>query len=288
MMTNFSGVRLAQQNGELPTTLAAGSAPGESGVSVLFLRFQGSAHLSATEEQHVVGFQMSQRARFDCRMAGRTLLHEMAAGGHAICPAGIDSSAETDASVDILLVAIQSSRLALAAAEEAALDARLNELLGGRDPVLFGFARALASESADGYPNGPLFWNGVADAFVRRLVSGHTSKTTCRARGVLSKEILQRIKEHVFAHLAEPIDVTKLAEIADRSPFHFSRVFARSVGATPHRYVVHLRLQRAIELVREGQTSLAEAAAATGFADQSHLSRWVRRVHGVSLSQIAG
>jgi AraC family transcriptional regulator len=51
--------------------------------------------------------------------------------------------------------------------------------------------------------------------------------------------------------------------------------------------VIHLRLQRAIDLVREGRTGLAEIAACTGFADQSHLSRWVRRVHGASLTQFA-
>jgi len=49
---------------------------------------------------------------------------------------------------------------------------------------------------------------------------------------------------------------------------------------------VHLRLQRATELVRHGRGSLAEIAARTGFADQSHLSRWVRRVHGVSPSDL--
>lgn len=32
---------------------------------------------------------------------------------------------------------------------------------------------------------------------------------------------------------------------------------------------------------------LAEIAAETGFADQSHLSRWVRRVHGVAPSELA-
>jgi transcriptional regulator GlxA family with amidase domain len=36
-------------------------------------------------------------------------------------------------------------------------------------------------------------------------------------------------------------------------------------------------LQRAIELIRDERIGLAEAAAQTGFADQSHLSRWVRR-----------
>jgi AraC family transcriptional regulator len=55
---------------------------------------------------------------------------------------------------------------------------------------------------------------------------------------------------------------------------------------TPYRYVVHLRLQRALELMRDGRHGPAEIAAATGFADQSHLSRWVRRVHGVSPTEL--
>jgi AraC family transcriptional regulator len=45
-------------------------------------------------------------------------------------------------------------------------------------------------------------------------------------------------------------------------------------------------LRRAVELVRDGRLGLAEIAACTGFADQSHLSRWVRRVYGVSLTQL--
>jgi AraC-like DNA-binding protein len=39
--------------------------------------------------------------------------------------------------------------------------------------------------------------------------------------------------------------------------------------------------------MRDGRHSLAEIAAATGFADQSHLSRWIRRVHGASPTQLA-
>ncbi len=103
---------------------------------------------------------------------------------------------------------------------------------------------------------------------------------------MLGKEVLERLRDYVIAHLDEPIEVDTLAAIAGRSPFHFTRVFTRSVGVTPHRYVVHLRLQRAIELVRDRRSGLADIAARTGFADQSHLSRWVRRVHGVSLTQL--
>ena len=49
---------------------------------------------------------------------------------------------------------------------------------------------------------------------------------------------------------------------------------------------MHLRLQAAIKRIRSGM-SLAEVAADTGFSDQSHLSRWIRRVHGVAPSEFA-
>ena len=67
------------------------------------------------------------------------------------------------------------------------------------------------------------------------------------------------------------------------SQFHLSRAFVRSVGVSPYQYIVHLLLQHAVELVRQGRLGLAEIAATTGFADQSHLSRWIKRAHGVSI-----
>jgi AraC family transcriptional regulator len=131
------------------------------------------------------------------------------------------------------------------------------------------------------------YWNEVASGFIDGLLARYTSECKSRGRGTLGKDVLARLRDHVLAHLNEPIEVAALAKIARLSPFHFSRTFRRSVGLSPHRYVVHLRLQRAIALVREGRSGLAEIAARTGFADQSHLSRWVRRVHGASLTQLA-
>jgi AraC family transcriptional regulator len=156
----------------------------------------------------------------------------------------------------------------------------------GDDPALFALARSRAFESVHNYLSGALSWNETASSFVDGLVAGHTAVMPARLRGTLGEDKLRRLRDYVVAHLDEPIGVEALADLAGRSPFHFTRIFTRSVGMTPHRYVVHLRLQRAIELVREGRSGLAEIAAHTGFADQSHLSRWVRRVHGVSLSRL--
>ena len=284
-MMDIGALRMAQQDGGAPTTLAAGSAPGESGVSILNFRFDGGMHLLATPRCHCICFEMSQ-VRVEKRMAGRIAHYERPVGSLTINPAGYDFAADADEDVEILVVAVDPGRMALAAAEGAQPEAQLIERLGGEDPALFALARTLAFENVHNYPSGALSWNEAASSFVDGLVAGHTAAMPARSRGMLGKDQLRRLRDYVAAHLDEPIGVEALADLAGRSPFHFTRVFTRSVGVTPHRYVVHLRLQRALELVGEGRSGLAEIAARTGFADQSHLSRWVRRVHGVALSRL--
>jgi AraC family transcriptional regulator len=285
MITREIELALAQEDGNLPTTIVAGSAPGESGVSIRFVRFRDGLHLSGTVQQHFICFQLAQ-ACFDCRIGGRSLRHEPPAGSLAICPAGIDCAADAKGSVDAVLIAVDPRHLALAAAEDSALEAQLMERLAGSDQELLNLAHALVAECRRNFPNGPLLWNELADAFTDGLVARHTSRPPLQARGKLGKEVLARLRDYIVSNIGEPIEVAALAKIAGRSPFHFSRVFSRSVGVSPHRYIVHLRLRRALELARSGQVGLAEIAVRTGFADQSHLWRWVRRVHGVSLTQL--
>jgi len=286
MFQAISELRLAQADGGLPTAVAAGSAPGESGVFVVNARFHGGGHVSATPRRHHICFSLTSNAPFDCRIADRALAHKPSPGNLAICPAGADYAAKSEGSVEATIVAIDPGQFALAAVEGSAFEAELIERFSGCDQALFDLARSLAVECADGYPNGPLFWNGMASSFIDGLLIRHTSKFKGLARGRLNEQVLGRLRDYVVAHLDERIEAGALAKIAGRSPFHFTRVFARSVGMTPYRYVVHLRLQRALELMRDGRHGLAEIAAATGFADQSHLSRWVRRVHGVSPTEL--
>src|SRR5262249_49952849 len=158
---------------------------------------------------------------------------------------------EAGGSVDALLVTIDPSRLALAAAEDSVIGARLIECFSGDDQALLDLGRALALETTDNYPKGPLYWNEIASTFIDGLIAGHTSGQESWTRGLLSKDVLKRLRDYIMSHLDEPIEVATLANIAGRSPFHFSRIFTRTVGVTPHRYIVHLRLQRATELVRE-------------------------------------
>jgi AraC family transcriptional regulator len=230
---------------------------------------------------------MSQQMLFDCRFAGRSVQHETPPGRLAIAPAGLDIAANTEEGLDAVFVTVDPGQLALAAAENSAIDVQVIERFIGYDQTLLDHARTLAAEAAAHYPNGPLFWNEVASGFIGGLLTRHTSGFDGRARGRLDNAVFKRLKDYIMAHLDEPVQVATLAKIAGRSPFHFSRVFTRSVGVTPHRYIVHLRLKRAVELIRDGEFGLADIALSTGFADQNHLCHWVRRVYGVTLRKLS-
>jgi AraC family transcriptional regulator len=234
----------------------------------------------------LVFLQLSPYLRLDCRVGGKRLRHEGTTGSIAICPAGGDSSVETDGPADVLVAAVKANQLTLAAAEHSAIEAQLRERVTGHDQTLLGIANRLAIENATEYQSELLLWNHAATNFINRLVLAHTWIPPDPPRGSLGHSVLKKIRDYVHANLAEPIEVNDLASLAGRSPFHFTRVFARSTGVTPYRYVVHLRLRAAVDRIQRGM-SLAEVAADTGFSDQSHLSRWIRRVHGVTPSELA-
>jgi AraC family transcriptional regulator len=283
ILSSVGDISSAQADGAPPSVVAAGAAAGESGVALTYVRFAGGAHFTANLRQHVITFVSS--GPITCRLAGKTLEHDAVDGSLSVLPAGLDTGADCDRDADSLMIAVDPSHLALAAAEDSALAARLIERLVGRDEGLLHLARLLASECARGYVRGSLFWNETASRFVAGLVARHTSGRK-PGGGLLDAAVLGRLRDYLMAHLDEPIDVATLARMTGRSQFHFSRVFRRTVGVSPYRYVIHLRLGRAVELVRQREAGLAEIAAQTGFADQSHLSRWVRRVYGVTPTQL--
>ncbi|MDH0864716.1 AraC family transcriptional regulator [Mitsuaria sp. GD03876] len=81
--------------------------------------------------------------------------------------------------------------------------------------------------------------------------------------------------------LASPVSLADLAREAGLSRFQFLRGFTLATGLPPHAYLVQRRLQRARRLIGLG-TPLAEAAAASGFYDQSHLTRHFVRCFGIA------
>ncbi len=100
------------------------------------------------------------------------------------------------------------------------------------------------------------------------------------ASGGLTPWQLRRVTSYIEINLPLPMTTGELAAIAKISASHFCRSFARSVGETPHAYVLGRRIERARSLMLASGEPLSQIALACGFADQSHLSRTFRQFVG--------
>ncbi|MEM5310127.1 AraC family transcriptional regulator [Paraburkholderia sp. JHI869] len=92
-------------------------------------------------------------------------------------------------------------------------------------------------------------------------------------RGALAPWQLRRAKDYMLEHMHGEIGLDNVAAQCELSVNHFVRAFRESTGTTPHRWLVSERLKGAMHLMRDARLSLAQVAAACGFADQSHLTR---------------
>lgn len=90
-----------------------------------------------------------------------------------------------------------------------------------------------------------------------------------------------RMRDILHSAVADSVSLEELAAAAACSPQHAIRIFRDRTGISPHAYLVCLRVARVRRLLAQGR-SISEAALACGFSDQSHCTRWFRRLTGTT------
>jgi transcriptional regulator GlxA family with amidase domain len=88
--------------------------------------------------------------------------------------------------------------------------------------------------------------------------------------------------EVVHARAADAVGLGSIARWAGLHPAYFARAFRAWVGVSVGEYVRRLRVGDAAERLLSTDLTIADIAASTGFADQSHLTRVFRRAMGVT------
>lgn len=112
--------------------------------------------------------------------------------------------------------------------------------------------------------------------FVRRHATGRIDPGRARLPGGLA-----RAREYLRAHHADEVPLDRLAAVAGQSPWHLARRFTAAYGVPPHAYQLQLRVDDAGRRLGRGE-GIADVALATGFADQSHLTRHFKRLTGMT------
>ncbi|MFN0068819.1 MAG: helix-turn-helix domain-containing protein [Limisphaerales bacterium] len=209
---------------------------------------------------------------------------DLPAGSLSLIPARLLYSARLPGDADFLALALDDSLLAGRAQPLISLDAStFDAVLGFGDPLVRESMLALEREMLDGAAGSTLLAESVTVTVVARLLRrfGRAAGALEPAPVALSQAQLGDAVEFIEGTLDRRVTLRQIADAVALSPFHFARSFRRATGLSPYQFVLRRRVERASDLLLRG-FDISAAAAACGFADQSHLTTHFKRRWGIT------
>lgn len=110
----------------------------------------------------------------------------------------------------------------------------------------------------------------------------------CRARAYRASTLtaysqtVERVIQAMHQHIAEPLSLDEMAEIACLSPFHFARIFRTITGTPPGEFLAALRLDAAKRLLLTTSLNVTDVCFDLGYASLGTFTNRFKQLIGLS------
>jgi AraC-like DNA-binding protein len=156
----------------------------------------------------------------------------------------------------------------------ACVSALDQELLG----VVLRFLRAVRV-TADRRVLAPLY---LQELVYRVLQREQYARLLALAAAESASNPVSAVLEYMRTHLSEPLTVADLADLVSLSPSAFAHLFRDVTGRSPYQFLKEMRLDRARELLVDGNLTVARISKEVGYGSVSHFISEFRSRFGVT------
>ncbi|MEO8391469.1 MAG: AraC family transcriptional regulator [Chloroflexota bacterium] len=117
-------------------------------------------------------------------------------------------------------------------------------------------------------------------------ISSERTQTGISAPAKILDQQLRDAMDFIHANYQHDLLLSEIAASAHLSVAHFSRLFRKATGYSPHQYLIQCRIERAYSLFQQRRYTTAEIAQSVGFYDESHLLRHFKRTYGTTPAKL--
>lgn len=117
--------------------------------------------------------------------------------------------------------------------------------------------------------------------FLDQLVQSSADRHTGGERSLRDFYIREALT-FIEQNYQRDISIEEIAAVCGLNRSYFGKVFRDSVGESPQTYLLHYRMARAAQLLKETRLPIGEIARQVSYDNQMHFSRAFKNVHGVS------
>ncbi|WP_054950168.1 response regulator transcription factor [Numidum massiliense] len=103
-----------------------------------------------------------------------------------------------------------------------------------------------------------------------------------------ARDIVQRIHEYIGNHLGDDLSLTAIGEALNYNPYYLSRLYKQLTGQGLAEYVQEARLEKAKQLLCEGDLTIYDVSQAIGFVSENYFYRFFKKHTGMTPREYVG
>ncbi|MDR7071453.1 helix-turn-helix transcriptional regulator [Fictibacillus barbaricus] len=96
--------------------------------------------------------------------------------------------------------------------------------------------------------------------------------------------VIKNLTAYIYENSALPISLEDLSKETNMSKYYLIRTFKEVMGITPGQFIIQVRLEKAVELLKNTNTDITTAGFQVGFGSLSTFERTFRKRFGMSIS----